>query len=47
MGILSNTVSIGLGVCPDHVDTLKNLMLETDRALYDAKRAGKNRTVSL
>jgi len=44
--VLSNTVSIGLSICPDNVTTLKELILEADKALYAAKRSGKNRTVA-
>jgi len=44
---MSKTVSIGMTVCPDDVCTLKELMLETDKALYSAKHSGKNRVVTL
>lgn len=44
--VLTNTVSIGLAVCPDDVATLKELMLQADKALYAAKHGGKNRVVA-
>lgn len=44
--VLTNTVSIGLAVCPDDVASIKELMLQADKALYAAKHAGKNRVVA-
>lgn len=44
--VLTTTVSIGFAVCPDDVATIKELMLQADKALYAAKHAGKNRVVS-
>lgn len=39
------TVSIGAATCPMNALTIKDLILESDKALYEAKRAGKNRVV--
>ncbi|HVQ87500.1 MAG TPA: diguanylate cyclase, partial [Actinomycetes bacterium] len=39
------TVSIGAGVFPDHADTASTLLRAADRALYTAKRAGRDRWV--
>lgn len=44
--VLTVTVSIGFAVCPDDVATIKDLMLQADKALYAAKHAGKNRVVA-
>ena len=44
--VLPVTVSIGFAVCPDDVATIKDLMLQADKALYAAKHAGKNRVVA-
>lgn len=40
------TISIGVGTCPEHAETIKNLILQADAALYEAKRSGKNRVKS-
>ncbi len=37
------SLSIGIALYPDHGTTPKELMLESDRALYKAKKLGKNR----
>jgi two-component system, cell cycle response regulator len=37
------TVSIGAAVLPDHVQTVGELTIHADRALYAAKNAGRNR----
>ncbi len=39
------TVSIGAAVFPDHGDNLDDLIRRGDEALYEAKRAGRNRAV--
>lgn len=36
------TFSIGIAMCPDHGETSEELMRSADRALYEAKRLGKN-----
>ncbi len=38
------TVSLGIAVYPDHGQTLEELLLASDKALYESKRAGRNRT---
>ena len=42
---LTITVSIGVASCPTHARTIRDLVVEADKALYDAKRTGKNRVV--
>lgn len=37
------TISIGLAQFPTHGSTVKELLLAADKALYEAKRAGRNR----
>jgi diguanylate cyclase (GGDEF)-like protein len=37
------TISLGVAVAPDHGHTVEALVQAADRALYQAKRAGKNR----
>jgi diguanylate cyclase (GGDEF)-like protein len=39
------TVSIGVASCPTNAQTIRALVIEADRALYHAKRAGKNQVV--
>ena len=39
------TVSIGVASCPEHAVTIKDLIVKADRALYEAKRNGKNKVV--
>ena len=38
------TVSLGIAVYPDHGGTLEEMLHASDRALYESKRAGRNRT---
>lgn len=38
------TVSLGIAVYPDHGGTLEEMLHSSDRALYESKRAGRNRT---
>jgi diguanylate cyclase (GGDEF)-like protein/excisionase family DNA binding protein len=38
------TVSIGVAQYPDHAESAEELIVNSDRALYVAKRQGKNRT---
>ena len=38
------TVSLGVAIYPDHGSSLEDVMQSADRALYDSKRAGRNRT---
>ncbi|MGE4219441.1 MAG: GGDEF domain-containing protein, partial [Alphaproteobacteria bacterium] len=40
------TVSMGLAVFPDHGETLAGLLELADKALYESKRAGRNRVTS-
>lgn len=37
------TISIGIALFPDHANNLENLLETADKAMYEAKRAGKNR----
>lgn len=39
------TVSIGISVCPDDVDSVEDLISTSDKALYKAKQTGKNKVV--
>lgn len=41
----SVTISIGLARFPTHGSTVEELLLAADKALYEAKRAGRNRVV--
>lgn len=43
MGARTVTGSIGISVCPEHGRTFEELYRRADRALYAAKRAGRNR----
>lgn len=38
------TVSLGIAVYPEHGGTLEEMLHASDRALYESKRAGRNRT---
>ena len=38
------TVSLGIAVYPEHGATLEEMLQASDRALYESKRAGRNRT---
>jgi diguanylate cyclase (GGDEF)-like protein len=38
------TVSLGIAVYPDHAKTFEELLQASDKALYESKRAGRNRT---
>jgi diguanylate cyclase (GGDEF)-like protein len=42
---LSITVSIGVASCPFNAGTIRDLVVASDKALYEAKRTGKNRVV--
>jgi diguanylate cyclase (GGDEF)-like protein len=37
------TASIGVAVCPSHAQNVRDLMAGADAALYEAKRAGRDR----
>ncbi len=39
------TISIGVSNCPDNAVTIHDLIITADKALYEAKRSGKNRVV--
>ena len=38
------TVSLGIAIYPDHGQTLEDILQAADRALYESKRVGRNRT---
>ncbi len=42
---LSTTVSIGIAFYPEHGEDEERLMLSADKAMYEAKRSGRNRYV--
>lgn len=42
---ISVTVSIGISVYPDDVESVKDLITTSDKALYKAKQTGKNKVV--
>jgi diguanylate cyclase (GGDEF)-like protein len=42
---INRTVSIGLAQYPENANSLRDLVVEADNALYSAKRSGKNRVV--
>jgi diguanylate cyclase (GGDEF)-like protein len=37
------SVSIGVGIFPDHGDNARDVLRVADRAMYRAKQAGRNR----
>lgn len=39
------TISLGVSTCPEHAETERALYAASDAALYEAKRAGRNRTI--
>lgn len=43
--LLTVTVSIGIAVWPNSAETIKDIIIEADKALYEAKQSGKNRVV--
>jgi diguanylate cyclase (GGDEF)-like protein len=44
--LITVTVSIGAAALPEHVDSITDLTLTADRALYAAKESGRNRLVT-
>lgn len=44
-GEITVTISIGVSTCPDNARTMSELKLTADRALYRAKKEGRNRVV--
>lgn len=40
---ISITTSIGICVCPEHASSVESMISLADKALYEAKRGGKNR----
>lgn len=42
---LKVTISIGVSTCPDNAQTIRDLIMAADKALYTAKQTGKNRVV--
>jgi diguanylate cyclase (GGDEF)-like protein len=42
---LNLTVSIGVASCPENATTIRDIISEADKALYHAKKAGKNKVV--
>jgi diguanylate cyclase (GGDEF)-like protein len=45
-GTVSATLSAGLAMLPAGATSFAELLSAADRALYEAKRAGRNRTVA-
>jgi diguanylate cyclase (GGDEF)-like protein len=43
--ILQVTVSIGIASWPESAENIRDIIIEADKALYEAKRSGKNRVV--
>jgi diguanylate cyclase (GGDEF)-like protein len=39
------TISVGVAAFPQHAETVQDLVLAADAALYRAKRAGRNRAI--
>lgn len=42
---LSITISIGVSTYPDTTNKIDDLLEDADKALYEAKRAGRNKVV--
>ncbi len=42
---LSITISIGVSTYPDTTNNIDNLLEDADKALYEAKRTGRNKVV--
>ena len=42
---LNITISLGVAICPGNASTAHDLILTADKALYEAKHAGKNKVV--
>lgn len=42
---ISVTVSIGVASCPQNSTNIRDLIVEADKSLYDAKKTGKNKVV--
>ncbi|MGB8506812.1 MAG: diguanylate cyclase, partial [Pyrinomonadaceae bacterium] len=40
------TISLGVAACPAHARTERELFAASDAALYRAKRAGRNRSLT-
>jgi diguanylate cyclase (GGDEF)-like protein len=38
------TVSLGIAIYPEHGQGLEDILQAADKALYESKRAGRNRT---
>ena len=43
---LQTTISMGIAATPEHADTADGLIRCADDALYQAKRAGRNRVMA-
>jgi diguanylate cyclase (GGDEF)-like protein len=43
--LLQVTVSIGIAAWPGHSETIRDLIIDADKALYEAKHSGKNKVV--
>jgi diguanylate cyclase (GGDEF)-like protein len=41
-GVLKVTASVGVAICPDHAGSEKDLFEAADKALYHAKKSGRN-----
>lgn len=40
------TISVGVAAMPDHAETDEDLIRRADAAMYEAKRAGRDRVVA-